>query len=219
MKKNIMKAIVLIGALFIAFILLHGCGTKSKSKTTSTTSEKMVVEAREKDSISRTDKLITQKVEEKLSEYFAEKNASQKEKETNIETVETIEYTGGEPLIIESDKGTMKISGNGTLTRTTKKVNKELSREEVQKINQDISERIESKIDEENISILVKSAVRESLSEIDKSTIDKSKEVETSGLGFWFWFWLILVLVLIVAVYASRKWLSLQFPFLKFLNF
>jgi len=91
-----MKQIILA----IAILILFSCGTKTKNKSEYV--EKVTQETLIKDSINKVTQVIATKVEESLTEYKEQNKSDLTDKVKITETTETLDYSGGEPLTIET---------------------------------------------------------------------------------------------------------------------
>jgi len=221
MKEKLMKAIVLIGVLFLAFLLLSGCGTKTKTKTETSNEIALKEQARKSDSTKTIDLIINKKVEEKVKEYIDQtKSTSESVSEDKDVTTKT-EISTDAPATITLTNGRVLTLQNGLISETKTISTKKNNAKAITEKNVEISERTQSKIDEVNIKAMSREIVEEVLTDLSKKETVKTGEQIKKGWqpGFWFWSILILIILILIAIYVLRKWLSIQFPFLRVIKF
>jgi Flp pilus assembly protein TadB len=214
------KAWIIWFTLLLALLMAVSCASKTKTKTQHSKEEKLKKEARISDSIARSKSIISTN-SEKFSGDLKEMNRTDSEELTEVvEVEETIENTGQNDYVVTTPDGNIiTIAPNGRISKTKKTTTSHKKTNEILEKNNEISQRSQEQINEVNSETQFKAAVNNSVQEIVTKDKTKDKFVKTTGLGFWFWFWIILLLVLALALYIYRKWLGIQFPFLKLFKF
>ena len=182
----------------ILVLLFISCGTKTKNKNSSEFVEKTNAEVVKKDSINKIETIITQRVEEKLTEYREENKSDVSDKIKVTETTETLNFEGGEALVIETPQGITRISGNGRITKHTRTAYQELERQSISQMNIELAEKLQYQIDQNNQQTITKQAITEVATEIvtKNKQENKEKEVKTQ-LNFWVYFWIIIIILLV----------------------
>ena len=182
--------------ILILVLLLFSCGTKTKNKQSLEFIEKINSEVVEADSINQLEKIISERVEERLIQYRQENRNDLSDKVKITETTETLDYSGGEPLIIESPQGIVRISGNGRITRHTKTAYQELERRSIEKMNVELASKLQHVLDSINEKSITRQVVRQTAKEIVTKKKEENKEVKTQ-INFWVYFWIIIIIIIV----------------------
>ena len=202
--------------MFVSF----SCGTKTKTKTEVQTEVNVKETAKEEDEVKRIDSIVVSKIEEAKKEFLQLSKENSLEEGTKRTIIETRETTFDKmelrPFAGESEKMTNDKTGRIYETRTIIDERFKLEKQKELEIKKIEQERItKDSIAREEIYLKkIKEAINESL----KTQRVDNKEVVQEGfkLGFWFWFWVILILLIIALIWFGRKWIAIQFPFLRF---
>jgi hypothetical protein len=212
-KTTTMKKTILILSIF----LLFSCGTKTKTKTESSRETELKQTAKAIDSAQKIDLLISKKVEERLTEIREQTKVTEKTDAEDKTVTTTTEIQVDKPATITLSDGRVLNIDTGRITETKTTTNTKKATENIRNRNIEISEKAEKQIDETNMQIDTKKIVKEILTEINTQEVDKASENIQKGWkpGFWFWFWIVLIILLIIAFFVFRKWLAIQFPFLR----
>lgn len=206
-------------ALLVMHFLFFGCGTKTKNKTQESTEiksdEKSKLEENKKyfDSVKT---VLLEEAKREFSEIAKENSKEEATKKTIIESKETVfdDYR----QVPNTGKSIQDRTGRIIETRTIieEKFKLEKQKEvEIKKVEQERRTKdclAVLRINESKLSLLEKKLD----ARIDK--LEKKKVQEGFSLGFWGWFWIILILLILIAIWIFRKWIGVQFPFLKFLK-
>jgi len=187
MKKTL--SLILL-ALFIS------CGTKTKTKSQSSQEQTAKDLQKEKDSIARIDSIVLAKTKIALTDIKEQTKSEDNSSDIETTTTDVIE-------VVTKDARITKTRTTTTAKRQSQKI--------VEK-NKEISERTKEKIDSINFSSAVAETSKEVLKEIsEKQTKAEESKVKKTTIPFWIW----LILILIVLIIIFRKWLLIQFPFLR----
>jgi hypothetical protein len=206
--------------MLAAHFLIFGCGTRTKTKTETQTEISVKETAKAEDSTFQSETFIASKFEERQKELereFREINNSE-----NLETTitEVVEIESKEPIFMELENGRFLNINNGRITKTKTTTTGKKKTNQTIKSNEIIAERTQSKIDSSNQIIIATKAGIETAKEYLETQKTDTKEKVTEGWqpGFWFWFWIFLILLILIAIWIFRKWIGIQFPFLKFIK-
>lgn len=207
---------------FLLLLVSFSCGTKTKTITENEIEVKAKEIAKEEDELKKIDSIVVSKIEEAKKEFsqIAKENSLEEgTKRTIIETRETVfDDMKLRPFAGESEKMTDDRTGRIYETRTIIDERFKLEKQKELEIKKIEQERItKDSIAREEIYF---KKIKEALNESMQRQKNDSKEVVQKGfqLGFWFWFWFILILLIIILIWIGRKWIGIQFPFLRFIK-
>ena len=195
--------------LLAAHYLFSGCGTRTKTKTESSKETEVKTEAKEKDSLVKLDQFIATKVEETTKDIAAYKKENATENELETTVTETLEVESKEPVYMELSNGKFLNVNNGRITKTKTTTTSKKNNQKITDSNIKIAEKTQLKIDSINTSMMIKTAMKEAVTEVISNQKNSNVDVEQKGWqpGFWFWFWIIFILLLIITfAYLYKKY-------------
>ena len=208
--------------LMLIILLVFSCGTRTKTKSESQSEINAKETAKEEDNSRKIDSIITAKFEEAKKEFSQnskENSVDEGTKKTTIKATETFPDDPNDYRKI-GNNGMALNDKNGRIVNYEIVIEEKFRREKQKEIETKIIEEQKKKSDSIAYLKIVKDVARESIKEVIASEKTQNKDVVQKGftLGFWGWFWIILILLIIIAIWIFRKWIGIQFPFLKFLK-
>lgn len=203
----------------LLILLAFSCGTKTKNKVKESTEVKAEQTAEIEEKTKIFDSIKTALLEEakrEFSEIAKENSTEEATKKTIIESKETVfdDYRSVPNTGLSIQDRTGRIIETRTIIQEKFKLEKQ-KEFEIKKVEQERKTKdclAVIKINETKLSLLQKKLD----ARIDK--LEKEKVQEGFTLGFWGWFWIILILLIIIAIWIFRKWIGINFPFLRFLK-
>jgi len=215
------QTIITHSIAFLLVVLLLGCGTKTKTQSESESEVKAKEIALIENEKKKLDSIRVVVEETLRKEFFQKSNETNTEEGTKRTTTEVIEtYESPTRDFRQVGKTDLYINdANGRLiTKTTKTIiDERFKAEQKKEIETKRIEEEKRKKDSIATNEYIEKVIQNHILQYEKKNKDNNKVVEKKGLqlGFWFWFWVVTILLIILAIYIFRKWLLIQFSFLK----
>jgi Fe2+ transport system protein B len=196
----------------ILLALFLSCGTKTKTKSQSSQEQTAKDLQKEKDSIARIDSIVLAKTKIALTDIKEQTKSEDNTSDLETTTTDVIEIESKDPIYITLSDGRVLNVQNGRITKTLTTTTAKRQSQKIVEQNKEISERTKEKIDSINFSSAVAETSKEVVKEIsEKQTKAEESKVKKTTIPFWIW----LILILIILIIIFRKWLLIQFPFLR----